>query len=149
MQVSVDLYLHHTCLPLLMRVLGPPPIKERHFYFYHIAIYFIHHTLCGSLDHCSEDDSFLLHITASRLALTSHVVKSTHHNSHMTLLTSVREPPWFACLYCIDSCASTTIYLMHVLVCLRAICSIHTARMTFGPLSTILTWGTAYTTIIG
>ena len=69
------------------------------------------------------------HITAPWLALTSHVVKSIHRNSHTTLLTFVWETPWFVCLYHTDSRASTTIYPVHVLVCLRATCSIHTAWM--------------------
>ena len=81
------------------------------------------------------------HIDATGLALTSHVVNSVHCISHIALLTSVREPPWFACLYHTDSCAFVMIYPMHVFVCLRATCSIHTARMTFGPLSTVPTWG--------
>ena len=86
------------------------------------------------------------HITAFGLALTSHVVKSVHRNSHTALLTSVRDPPWFACLYRTDLDASVTFYPMHVLVCLRVTYSIHTAWMTFGPLSTVPTWGTACAT---
>ena len=89
------------------------------------------------------------HITASGLALTSHVVNFVLHKSHMTLLTSIQEPHQFACLCCTNSCAFATIYPVHVLVCLRATCFIHIAWMTFGPLSTIPTWGTAYATIIG
>ena len=88
------------------------------------------------------------HINSSRLACSPYVVNYSHHNSHTTLLTSVREPPQFACLCRTDSCASVTIYPVHVLVCLRATCSIHAAWMTFGPLSTILTWGTACATKI-
>ena len=42
--------------------------------------------------------SCIWHITASGLALTSHVVNSIYHNSHTTLMTSVQEPPQFACL---------------------------------------------------
>ena len=92
--------------------------------------------------------AWIWHITPSRLALTSHVVNSIHHNSHTTLLTSIREPPRFACLCRTDSHASTAIYPVHVLVCLRAIYSVHTARMTFGPLSIVPTWGTTCATVI-
>ena len=151
MQVSTDLYLHllpttthasfqatarkniifilaYGCLlhpPHLMWISGPS--SERW------IIYF----------------AWIWHITTSRLSLASDVVKFIHHNSHTTLLTSVREPPRFACLCSTDSRASAATYPVHVLVCLRATCSIHTAWMTFGPLSTVLTWGTACATAIG
>ena len=75
------------------------------------------------------------------LALTSHVVKSVHCKSHTAFLTSVREPPQFVCLYYTDLCASAMICPMHVFVCSRATCYIHTTRMTFGPLSIAPTWG--------
>ena len=55
------------------------------------------------------------HIIAPVLALTSHVVKSVHHNSHTALLTSVREPPQFACL-CYDlSHACIGMFKIHLL----------------------------------
>ena len=38
------------------------------------------------------------HITSSILACTPYVVQSIHHNSHMTLLTFVRDSPRFVCL---------------------------------------------------
>ena len=88
------------------------------------------------------------HINAPGLALTSHVVKFIHWNSHIALLTSVQEPPWLACLCRTYSRSSTAIYPMHVLVCLRAFCSIHTMWMTFGPLFTVPTWGTARATTV-
>ena len=83
------------------------------------------------------------HISAPRLALTSHVVSSIHHNTHTCSPDLNLRPPQFSCLYHTDLQASATIYPTHVLVCLRSFCYIHTAWMTFGPLSTVPTWGTA------
>ena len=120
-------FLTHSCLlyPLhLMRTFGPLSTKQ----FIFIAC--------------------IWQISAPELVLTLHVVNSVHHNSHTTLLTSVWESPLFACLCRTESRASVVIYPMHVLVCLRATCSIHTVQMTFGPLSTILTRGTTYATTI-
>ena len=73
---------------------------------------------------------------------------STTTHTH-ALLTSVREPPRFACLCHTVLQASAAIYPTHVLVCLRAFCSIHIVWMTFAPMSTILKLGTACSTAIG
>ena len=141
-QVSPDLYLCHTCLPQLMWDSGPSPQKAHHFIStYNCLICPPHLTRVSGPSPGAWIIYFacIQHITTSGLALTSHVVKSIHHNSHTALLTSVREPPQFLCIYHIDSRASPVIYPMHVLVCLRATCSIHTTRITFRPLSSIPT----------
>ena len=121
-------FLTHSCLlypPHLTRTFGPLSTKQ--------FIFLVH----------------IWHITIPGLALTSHVVKSVHHNSHIALLTSVQEPPRFACLCRTDSWASAAIYPVHGLVCLRAFCSIHTIWMTFRPLSSVSTGGTTCSIIIG
>ena len=127
-----------------MWVLGPPP--ERHIIFilrHSCLIHPPHLTRVFRPSSRGQIISFacIWLIIASRLALTSHVIKSVHQNSHTTLLTFVWEPPQFACLCRNNKHASAMIYIVHVLVCLRAICSIHTTRMTFGPLSIVPTWG--------
>ena len=136
-----------------MRVFGPPPVKDWNFTF----IFCIYDCLFSlHLKRTSGPSStkpFLLlpcirHICVHGLALTSHVVKSVHRNTHThTLLTSIREPTQFACLCRTISQAFAAIYPTHVLVCLRAFFYIHTTWMTFGPLSIISTWGTACATI--
>ena len=149
MQVSIDLYLYHTSGPLLMQVFGPPPVKGYHFLVLFCILTcscLLHppHLMWTSGPFSPKQFIFLVciwHISAPRLALTSHVVKSIHHNSHTTLLTSVWEPPRFVCLYYTELRASSMIYPIHVLVCSRATCSIHTTWMTFGPLSIVPTWG--------
>ena len=148
MQVFVNLYLYHSCLPLLMWIFGPSPVNECNFSFYFV---FLTHRLSflftapyANIWTTVHKMIYFLariwHISSPRLALTSHVVKFIHRHTHThTLLTSVREPPRFTCLCRTVSQASATIYPMHALVCLRALCFVHTAQMTFGPLSTILT----------
>ena len=138
-------------------VLGPPPIKDCSFSFYFIL--FLTHRLSFLFTAAYTDlwttvhkmISFLAciwHINASVHILTSHVVQSVHRSTHThALLTSVREPPWFACLCRTDSQASAVIYPMHVLVCFRAFCFVYTTWMNFGPLSTVPTWGTTCATI--
>ena len=158
MRVSTNLYLYHTSWSLLMRVFRPLRIKECYFLLLfciltHSCLLHPPHLTRISGPLSTKRFIFLaciLHISASRLALTSHVVKSIYHNTHThTLLTSVQEPPRFACLYRTDSQSSTVIYPTHVLVCLRSFCFVHTARMTFGPLSTVPTGGIACATEIG
>ena len=155
MQVSVDLYLYHSFLPLLMRVFRPPPVKGHFFYFLlaHTSVLLPLHLMWISGPLSKKwiiSLTCILHITPPRLALTSHVVKSIHHNSHIALLTFVRDPPWFACLCHTDSRASAAIYPMHVLVCLRATFSILTTRLTYGPLCPS-SWhrGTTYASSVG
>ena len=148
MQVSTDLYLYHTSQLLLMWYFGPPPIKECHFLLLFCiltlsCLFYPPHLTRTSGPLSTKWFLFLAciwHISAPGLVLTLHVVKFVHRNTHThTLLTSVWEPPWFACLYCTLSQASATIYPTQVLVCLRAFCSIHTTWMTFGSLSTVPT----------
>ena len=90
MQVSTDLYLYHISRPLLMRFLGPPPIKECHFSFYFCILT---HSCLPHSPHLTQtfgplstkQFTFLVciwHITSPGLALTSHVVKSVHRNTH-------------------------------------------------------------------
>ena len=90
MQVSADLYLYHSPLPLLMWVFGPPPIKGYHFLVLfciltHSCLFYPPHLMrtSGPLSR-KQIISFacIWHISAPRLALTSHVVKSIHRNSH-------------------------------------------------------------------
>ena len=151
-QVSLDLYLCHTYLPQPMWESRPSPRNAHHFISaYNCLIHPSQLTQVSRPLHGGWIISFacIWCITTFRIALTSHVVNSILHNSHMTLLTSIREPPQFVCLCRIDSRASAAIYPVHVLVCLRATCSIHAMWMTFGPLSTIPIWGTACATTIG
>ena len=156
MQASTDLFLSHTPLPLLMQVFGPPPIKGYHFsvlfcILTHSCLFYPLHLTRTSRPLSTKWFIFLAciwHRTSLGITLTSHVVKSIHRNSHTALLTFIREPPQFACLCRTESCAFVAIYLVYVLVCLRAIYSIHTMRITFGPLSTSPTKGTACATAI-
>ena len=90
MRVSTDMYLYRTSRPLLMRVFGPPPIKDCNFSFYFVflthscLLYPPHLTWTfGSLS--TKQFIFLVriwHTTAPKLALTSYVVKSIHRNKH-------------------------------------------------------------------
>ena len=91
MQVSMDLYLYHTSRLLLMRVFGPPPVKGHPFssYFYFILTHScqLHPPhLTWTFGRLSTKQFIFLvsiwHITTPGLALTSHVVKSVHYNSH-------------------------------------------------------------------
>ena len=102
MQVFMDLYLHRTFLLLPMQILGPPLVRNIIFIFvtYSCLLHPPHLMRIYKPSSKRWIISFacIWHIIASRLALTSHVFKSIHHNSHTSLLTSIREPPRFACL---------------------------------------------------
>ena len=86
----MDLYLYHTSRLLLMQVFGPPPVKECYFLLLfciltHSCLFHPPHLTRTSGPLSTKRFTFLVHIwhiTALRLALTSHVVNSVHRNSH-------------------------------------------------------------------
>ena len=148
----LNLYLYHTSQSLLMQVFGPPPIKECNFTFIFVFIvvfstapYADLWTTIHKMIYFSYTYSAYKFLQTCTYIACSQVHPPQHTHA---LLTSVREPPQFECLCRTNSRASVVIYSTHVLVCLRAFCSVHTARMTFGPLSTIPTWATACATAI-
>ena len=115
MQVFADLYLYHSFLHLLMQVFGPPPVKGYHFsvlfcILTHSCLFYPPHLTRTSGPLSTKWFNFLAciwHRSAPGLALTSHVVKFVHRNSHICSLdlcpratsVCVPLPHGLACLY--------------------------------------------------
>ena len=86
----MDLYLHHTSRPQLMRLFGFLPIKDCNFSFYfafltHSSLFHSPHLTRTFGPSSTKQFIFLTciwHINASKLVLTLHVVKFIHHNTH-------------------------------------------------------------------
>ena len=138
-------------------VLKPPPVKDCNFSFYFVFLAYsrLFHSphLTRTSGPLSRKQFLFLaciwHINALGIALTSHVVKSIHRNTH-TCSPDLCPRATLVCVALSHRLASLCRDLStHVLVCLNTLCSVHTAWMTFGPLSTVSTWGTARATAVG
>ena len=134
MRVSTDRYLHHTSRSQLMQVFRLPPVKDGNFSFYfsfltHSCLFHSPHLTWTTGPLSTKQCLFLAsiwHINAPGLALTSHVVKFVHCNTHTHSPDLCPRAPSVCVPCCTISQASIVIYPMHVLVCLRAFYSIHT-----------------------
>ena len=90
MRVSTDLYLYHTSQLQLMWFFGPLPVKDCNFSFYfafltHSCLFNSPHLTWTTRPLSIKNYIFLAciwHINAPGPALTLHVVKFIHHNTH-------------------------------------------------------------------